>query len=375
MRQIRLGMVGGGQGAFIGAVHRIAARLDDRFSLVAGALSSDPERARISGLEIGLDPARTYTSFETMAKSESQRDDGIEAVAIVTPNDKHASVAIAFLRRDIHVICDKPLCASMDDADRLARAVRASQSRFILTHNYTAYPLIRHARALVARGDLGTVRLVQAEYAQDWLSRPLEREGHKQASWRVDPKQAGAGAIGDIGTHAFNLVGFVTGLRTERLSASLHRFGAGRQLDDNAHILMDLERGARAMLWVSQVAVGNENALRIRVYGDKGGLEWEQENPNRLLFAPIGEPKRILTRGGAGVGDAYTRLPPGHPEGYLEGFATLYAEVADLLEGRDSGALLPSLRDGLEGMWFIQAAQKSSRDDGRWIANPNDFGS
>lgn len=369
-RRLRLGMVGGGRGAFIGAVHRIASRIDDRWEVVAGALSSDPERARASAADLGIAPDRAYASWEEMARAEAAREDGIDAVAIVTPNHMHAGPAIAFLKAGIHVICDKPLAATSDQADAIAAAAREASARFVLTHNYTGYPLIRQARAMIAAGELGEIRLVQAEYAQDWLTESVEATGNKQAAWRTDPAQAGAGALGDIGTHAFNLLSFVTGLRTEALLADLQSFGPGRRVDDNAHVLLRLERGARGMLWASQVAPGNENGLRLRVYGTKGGLEWGQENPNVMTFAPFGEPKRILTRGGAGLGGSsaqFTRIPPGHPEGYLEAFATLYADAADLIAGTGDGALLPGIADGLDGMWFISACQRSSAAGGQWV--------
>jgi predicted dehydrogenase len=369
-RRLRLGMVGGGQGAFIGAVHRIAGRLDDRWELVAGALSSDPGRARASAEDLGIAPERAYGDWAEMARAEAARPDRIDAVAIVTPNHMHAGPATAFLDQGIHVICDKPLAASAEQARQIAEAAARSPARFVLTHNYTGYPLIRQAREMVARGELGEIRVVQAQYAQDWLARTIERDGQKQAAWRTDPAQAGAGAIGDIGTHAFNLAAFVTGLRATALLAELHSFGEGRRVDDNAHILLRYDGGARGMLWASQVSPGNENALTLRVYGTEGGLEWAQENPNQMTFTPLGQAKRLLTRGGAGLGGAggrWTRLPPGHPEGYLEGFATLYADAADLILGTGDGALLPGLDSGLEGMWFIEACQRSSAGGSVWI--------
>lgn len=368
MKPLKLGMVGGGQGAFIGAVHRIAARLDGRFELVAGALSSDPARAKASAAELGIAPDRAYSDFEQMARAEAARDDGIDAVSIVTPNHMHAAPSVAFLKAGIHVICDKPLAASQEDAQKIAEATAASDAQFFLTHNYTGYPLMRQARAMIARGDLGTIRLVQAEYAQDWLTQSIEGDGHKQAAWRTDPAKSGAGAIGDIGTHAFNLACFVTGLTPEALCADLHSFGAGRQVDDNAHIMLRFAGGARGTLWTSQVAVGCENGLRLRIYGDKAGLEWSQENPNQMSVTRFGEPKQILTRGGAGTGPDWTRVPPGHPEGYLEGFATLYDDIASYISGAETYELVPSLQEGLDGMWFINAAQESSKQDGAWIA-------
>jgi predicted dehydrogenase len=369
--RLKLGMVGGGQGAFIGAVHRIASRIDDRFVLVAGALSSEPARAAASAAELGIAPDRSYASYEEMARAEAARADGIDAVAIVTPNHMHAGPAVAFLNAGIHVICDKPLAATEEQAEAIAAAVAASRARFVLTHNYTGYPLIRQARAMVAEGRLGRLRVVQAEYAQDWLTETIEASGQKQAAWRTDPaRSGGGGAIGDIGTHAFNLLSFVTGLKAEALAADLHSFGPGRKVDDNAHIMLRFAGGARGMIWASQVAPGNENGLRLRVYGERGGLEWGQENPNVMTFAPFGEPKQLLTRGGAGLGgggNSWTRIPPGHPEGYLEGFATLYNDAADLIQGKGDGALLPGIAAGMEGMWFIGACIASSGANGVWV--------
>lgn len=364
MTRLRLGMVGGGQGAFIGGVHRIAARIDNRWDLVAGALSSDPARAQASADDLGI--ARSYDSYVDMAQAEAARDDGIDAVSIVTPNHMHAGPAIAFLNAGIHVICDKPLAATPSQAAQIADAVKASDAHFILTHNYTGYPLMRQAKAMIADGMLGQIRVIQAEYAQDWLAEPSAAD-NKQAAWRTDPAQAGGGAIGDIGTHALNLASFVTGQRPAALSAELHSFVEGRAVDDNAHILLRMDGGARGMLWASQVAVGNENGLRLRIYGDKGGLEWAQENPNQMTFTPFGQPKQILTRGGSGSTADWTRIPPGHPEGYLEGFATLYDDAADLIKGKGDGNLLPGIDAAMDGMWFIEACQKSSAQDGAFI--------
>jgi predicted dehydrogenase len=356
-RRIRLGMVGGGQGAFIGAVHRIAARLDDQYEFVAGALSSDPERAKASGRDLGLKEGRCYESFEVMARRESRRKDGIEVVAIVTPNNVHLPAAKAFLQRGIHVICDKPLTATLREAKRLAEIVESSGKVFALTHNYTGYPMVRQAREMVAAGELGEVRVVNANYVQDWLTTRLEASGHKQAAWRVDPARSGVGgAVGDIGTHAYNLACFVSGLDAESVAADLTSFVEGRQLDDNVHVMLRYAEGARGMIWASQVAPGNENRLTLGVYGTKGGLEWAQEEPNLLWFAAYDQPKRLITRAGAGAGKAaarVTRVPPGHPEGYLEGFANIYAEAARAIlaarEGRapDSDVLFPTVEDGV----------------------------
>jgi predicted dehydrogenase len=377
MKAIRLGMVGGGKDAFIGGVHRIASRIDGQFDLVAGALSSTPEKSRESGAALGLDLERCYGSYAEMAEAEAARPDGIRAVSIVTPNHMHADPAIAFLKRGIHVICDKPLTATMDQAEALAKAVGEAQALFILTHNYTGYPMIRQARDMVAAGELGKLRVVQVEYPQDWLTEAAEQSGdNKQAEWRTDPERSGAGgSIGDIGTHAHNLACFVTGLQVERLAADLQSFVPGRRVDDNANILLRFAGGARGMLWTSQVAPGCENGLRLRAYGEKGGLEWAQEDPNYLWFTPFGQPKRLLTRAGAGAGhaaNAVSRTPGGHPEGYLEGFANIYTGAAAAIRAAEAGetpdlALLPGLTAGMEGMRFISAALKSSQDDAAWV--------
>jgi predicted dehydrogenase len=375
--RVRLGMVGGGEGAFIGAVHRLAARMDDHYVLVAGALSSTPEKAQRSGKTLGLAPDRIYDDFETMAKEEAKRPDGIEAVAIVTPNDTHAPASKAFLKAGIHVICDKPLTLNLKEALSLEKAVKQSGRIFALTHNYTGYPMARHARAMVKAGDLGQIRVVQVEYPQDWLTEKIEDTGQKQAVWRNDPKRAGAGGcLGDIGTHAHNIAAFVTGLELESLSADLTSFVKGRKLDDNVHIMMRYKGGAKGMLWASQVAPGNENNLKLRVYGTKGGLEWWQEHPNQLIWSPLNKPPQILSRGTGSAGPAaarMTRVPPGHPEGYLEGFANIYTEVANAIRAArskkklDPAVMFPTVADGVSGIAFIEAAVKSSAKDGKWV--------
>lgn len=375
MAPIRLGMVGGGNDAFIGGVHRIAARIDGRFELVAGALSSTAEKSKASGAALGLDADRCYGDFTEMAKREARLKNGVEAVAIVTPNHVHYPAAREFLKRGIHVICDKPLTSTLADAKKLVAAAEKSDAQFILTHNYTGYPMVRQARAMVADGALGKIRVVQAEYPQDWLTNPLEGEGLKQAEWRTDPARSGAGGcVGDIGTHAYNLAAFVTGLALESLAADLTSFVDGRRLDDNVHVMLRYAGGAKGMLWSSQVAPGNENGLKLRVYGEKGGLEWSQEDPNYLWFTPHGEPKRLLTRNGAGADAANqgaSRIPPGHPEGYLEGFANIYNEAADLIIAARDGAvpdhLLPTVHDGLDGVTFIDACVRSSGRNAAWV--------
>jgi predicted dehydrogenase len=376
-RRLRLGMVGGGPEAFIGAVHRIAARLDDRYELVAGALSSDPERGRSFALRLGIAADRAYGSFAEMAASEAVRSDPIDAVAIVTPNHLHYPAAKAFLEAGIHIICDKPLTTTVRDALDLAEVVRRSGLVFGLTHNYTGYPLVRQARAMVAAGELGRIRVVQVDYAQDWLTTPLETTGQKQAVWRTDPAQSGpAGCLGDIGTHAYNLAGFVTGLACEAVAADLSTFVAGRRLDDNVNMLLRFAGGARGMLWASQVAPGNDNNLRLRVYGERAGLQWRQEEPNQLLLSPLGEPPRLIRRAGAGADAAAahaSRIPAGHPEGYLEAFAQLYTDLAEQIaahrDGRTadpSALLVPGIEAGLDGMRFIAAALDSSRRGAGW---------
>jgi len=366
-------MVGGGNDAFIGGVHRIASRIDDRYELVAGALSSTPEKARASGEALGL--PRIYDDYKQMAIREARRKDGIEAVSIVTPNHVHYAAAREFLKRGIHVICDKPLTSTLADAKKLVKAAEQSGALFILTHNYTGYPMVRQAREMVEKGDIGTIRVVQVEYPQDWLS---EEQDFKQAEWRTDPARSGAGgSTGDIGTHAHNLACFISGLEVEALAADLDAFVPGRQVDDNAHVMLRFKGGAKGMLWSSQVAPGNENALRIRVYGEKGGLEWAQEDPNYLWVTPLGEPKRLITRNGAGAGEAaarMSRVPAGHPEGYLEGFANIYSEAAEAIRAHQAGTtpdaavLYPTVQDGLRGVEFVDACVRSSKRNAAWVS-------
>ncbi|MEM6615345.1 MAG: Gfo/Idh/MocA family oxidoreductase [Pseudomonadota bacterium] len=370
--RIRLGMVGGGNDAFIGGVHRISSRIDDHYELVAGALSSTPEKSRASGEALGL--PRIYDDYKSMAIREARLKNGIEVVSIVTPNHVHYQAAREFLKRGIHVICDKPLTSTLADAKKLVKAAEASSALFILTHNYTGYPMVRQARDMIAAGEIGKIRVVQVEYPQDWLT--VEQD-FKQAEWRTDPARSGAGgSTGDIGTHAYNLACFVTGLEAEELAADLTAFVPGRQVDDNAHVMLRFNGGAKGMLWSSQVAPGNENALRIRVYGEKGGLEWAQEDPNYLWYTPFGEPKRLITRGGAGAGDAaarVSRIPPGHPEGYLEGFANVYSEAARAIiahrAGRsiDADVTFPTVYDGLKGVQFVDACVRSAQRNAAWV--------
>ena len=379
-RRLRLGMVGGGHGAFIGGVHRIAARLDDRYELVAAALSSDADRSLAAAKELHI--PRAYRSFEEMASAESKRDDGIEAVSIVTPNNLHYAPAKVFLETGIHVICDKPLTTTLQDALELAQIVERTGLVFGLTHNYTGHPMVRQAREMVQAAELGPIRLIQVEYVQDWLTTPLEKTGPKQADWRTDPARSGpGGSLGDIGTHAFNLACFVTGLAVEQLAASVTTFVPGRRLDDNVHVMLRFSNGAKGGLWASQVAPGNENNLRLRVYGEKAGLDWRQEDPNVLIFTPLGETRRTITRGSAGTGRAAshaTRIPSGHPEGYLEAFAQLYTDLAEQITARQENRapnpdslLIPGVWDGVQGVRFINAALESSRNGSAWTAISN----
>jgi predicted dehydrogenase len=371
--KLRLGMVGGGHGAFIGAVHRMAARLDDEFELIAAALSADPARALSSGQTLGLAPDRIYESYTQMLEREAVRPDRIDAVAIVTPNHLHFPVAQLALELGFHVICDKPMTVTRAEAETLVALQAKTGLVFCLTHNYTGYPMVRQARAMVEAGALGPLRVVQVEYPQEWLT---EEVVSKQAEWRNDPSRAGSGGcIGDIGTHAFQLACYVTQLKPQALLAELTTFVPDRRLDDNACMLLRFEGGARGMLWASQVAPGHDNALRLRIYGEKAGLEWAQETPNSLIFSPYGAPKQILTRNGPGNTPAalrVTRVPAGHPEGYVEAFATLYTEAARAIRAYQAGQSpepevhYPTATDGLQGIRFIQAAITSSAANGNW---------
>lgn len=375
-RKLRLGMVGGGRDAFIGAVHRIAARLEDRYDLVAGCLSSDPSRAAASAADLRLPADRSYADYEAMAREEAGR---IDVVAIVTPNHLHVPVARAFLAQGIDVICDKPLSATLAEARALREAVASAGVIFALTYNNTGHAMVRHAREMVAAGALGDIRVVQAEYAQDWLALPIERDGHKQASWRLDPARSGVGGcISDIGTHAFNLAAYVTGQTPTEVCAELSRFVGGRALDDDASVMLRYGTGTRGTLWASQVATGCENALSLRVYGSKGGLEWRQEQPNELIVSELGRAQRRLTKGGPESGPAArhaTRTPAGHPDGYLDAFATIYADAAELIlarrEGRAPNPLattVPGIAEGMAAMRFVDAAVNSSAAGGVWTA-------
>lgn len=372
-------MVGGGQGSLIGNVHRIASRIDDRYELVAGALSSDPARALQSALDLGIDKERSYADFAQMAEKEAERDDGIDAVSIVTPNHLHSGPIESFAARGIHVICDKPLCDTMENAKQAKKSLEDNNVCFLLTHNYTGYPLVREARAMVAAGEIGDVRYVRATYIQGWLSTDVENQGVKQAEWRTDPKRSGpVGCVGDIGTHAFHIARYVTGLELERVAADLTSFVPGRKLDDHADILLRYEGGAKGVLSCSQISLGHENGLSFGIYGTKGSLRWEQEHPNQMTVCTGGnEPVRQYSRGLANLGPwaaAATRIPPGHPEGYLEAFAQLYSDVAvqilarinGIESGIENAAPFPGIDDGMAGMAFSAAALESSNGGSAW---------
>ncbi|WP_428374376.1 Gfo/Idh/MocA family protein [Lichenicoccus sp.] len=373
-RRLRLGMVGGGEGSFIGAVHRLAARMDDQYELVAGAFSSDPQRSARSGEALHVPADRIYADFETMARAEGARADRIDVVSVVTPNDSHYVICSAFLRAGIGVICDKPLTTTIEDARALRSLVQQTGLPFVVTHTYAGYPMVREARAMVAGGVLGKIRLVQVEYPQDWLSEPVRS---KQADWRLDPAKSGpTGCTGDIGTHAHHLACYVSGLAVETLLAELSSMVPGRVLDDNAGMLLRFRGGARGMLWASQVAPGDPNGLRARVYGERGSLAWVQQAPNQLLHTPLGDATRTLFLGMKGLSPvAGARVPAGHPEGYLEAFAQLYTDAAAVIRAHaESGRaeseldLLPGIDAGVRGVAFIMAALRSSQAGGVWTA-------
>ncbi len=375
MTRLKLGMIGGGQGAFIGAVHRIASRIDDRYELIAGCLSSTEDKALASAKEIGIAPDRSYSDFTTMAKAEALREDGIEVVSIVTPNHMHAQPAIEFLKKGIHVICDKPMTATLDEAQELYNIVKNSEAHFFLTHNYSGYPVVREMRRLVKEGSIGKIRVVKGSYLQGWLAKKEEDNGLKQAEWRTDPWRSGvAGAVGDIGSHTMHLLEFVTNHKLESLAADLSIFVSGRRLDDDASILIRMNNNVRGSLWISQVAVGEENNFKISIYGEKGALHWAQENPNYATLSTHGELDKIITRGGPIHKDssmANVRIPPGHPEGYLEGFAQIYTDVADVIQESDKATqlldVLPNADDGLHIMKFINASVQSSNNNSEWV--------
>jgi predicted dehydrogenase len=377
-RKLRLAMVGGGPGSNIGDTHRRAASFDGRYTLLAGVFASDPARSRAFAESLEIAPERRYGSWEEMAEREGVRKDGVEVVAIMTPNASHHPIAKAFLERGIDVICDKPLTTGLDDALDLLRLARRTGLVFAVTYNYTGYPMVRQAREMIRSGELGAIRLVQVEHASGWAATLLEASGHKQATWRTNPSIAGKSAVvGDIGTHAHHLARFVTGLEVTELSAELSTVVPGRKSDDNAHVKLRFTNGARGLMWVSMAATGNLHGQRIRVFGEKASLEWIQEQPEQLHLRPLDGPHRVLSRGCGYLSAAAqraTRLWPGHPEGFLEAFANLYAGAADaVLARRDDAPLdrsalsFPTVEDGVLGVKFVEAAVESSRRDGAWV--------
>ncbi|HEX2854916.1 MAG TPA: Gfo/Idh/MocA family oxidoreductase [Opitutaceae bacterium] len=381
-RKLRFGMIGGGRGAFIGAVHRIAAQMDGQAELVAGAFSSDAARSKLSGADFFLDPARVYGSYTEMAKAESARPaaDRLDFVVIVTPNHQHFPPAKLFLESGFNVVCDKPVTFNLAEAKALKKSVVKSGKIFALTHNYTGNVMVKQARELVRSGFLGEIRKVVAEYPQGWLSTLLEKTGQKQAGWRTDPKRSGAaGCIGDIGTHAENLARYISGLHIDSLCADLTTFVKGRKLDDDGNILVRFKGGAKGIIHSSQISVGDENNLNIRVYGTKAAVEWHQEHPNELVVKFPDQPRQVWRRGNgyvAGVAGKFTRIPAGHPEGYLEAFGNIYREVFRAIAAEAGGKArpkdldFPSIDDGIEGMAFIETAVKSSKLGAKWVKFP-----
>ena len=380
-RKIRMGMIGGGRGAFIGGVHRMAAALDGQIELVCGAFSSNPKTSKLSGQDLYLPPERTYGSYEEMIYAEAKRPlgDRMDFVSIVTPNHVHFDPAELALQTGFHVMCDKPMTLNLAEAKTLQALVKKTGLLFGLTHNYTGYPLVKHARDLARSGKLGDIRKIVVEYPQGWLATPLEQTGQKQASWRTDPKRSGGcGCMGDIGTHAENLAEYITGLKITQLCADLHTFVKGRPLDDDGNCLLQFNNGARGILYASQVSVGEENGLAIRVYGTKAGLKWVQLHPNDLAVYSLDKPKQIL-RPGAGLpslsktAQDNCRLPAGHPEGFIEAFANLYRNFAcalrATLEGRKPTAAsldFPNVNDGVRGMAFIDTLLASNKSKQKW---------
>jgi predicted dehydrogenase len=380
VRQLRYGMVGGGRDAFIGAVHRAAAALDQQAVLAAGALSSNPDKAKASGRDLGLPDERAYGSWEELLEQERARpeEERIDLVVIVTPNDVHFPVAKAALEAGFHVVCDKPLVHTSAQAQQLVELADSSGRIFGVTYNYTGYPLVRHARDMVAAGELGELRKVVVQYSQGWLATRLEQTGNKQADWRTDPARSGvAGAMGDIGSHAENLAATITGLNVTQVSADLATMVEGRRLDDDAAVLLRFGPSVRGLLVASQIEIGQENNLRIRVHGSEGSLTWAQEDPNVLWHAPASGPVRALRRGNDYLSPSAqraTRIPPGHPEGYLEAFANVYLGVFEAIRAQQSGAELhelegqfPTVADGARGVRFIERVVESSRSDQKWL--------
>jgi predicted dehydrogenase len=377
-QKLKMGMVGGGRDAFIGAVHRMAARLDGRIELVAGAFSSDPAKSRASGEDLGLDPSRVYADYETMAAAEAKLSESerIDFVSIVTPNHVHFPPAKTFLEAGFHVVCDKPMTYDLAEAKALRDLVKSTGKVFALTHNYTGYPMVKEARELVRNGDLGKLLKVVAEYPQGWLIQPIDAEGQKQAAWRTDPSRTGASScIGDIGTHAENLGRYITGLEIDELCADFTTFVPGRRLEDDGNLLLRYQGGARGVLYASQVSVGEENNLTIRVYGTKASLEWHQEHPNELTVKYPDAPRKIYRRGNSynsEIAKRFTRLPFGHPEAFIEAFANIYLEAARAIDAVKEAKPIPAdvdyptVEDGVLGMAFIATAVASAKNGSTW---------
>ncbi|MGV3532267.1 MAG: Gfo/Idh/MocA family protein [Chthoniobacteraceae bacterium] len=378
-RKIRYGMVGGGRGAFIGAVHRIAANIDGQIELVCGAFSSDPEKSRASGSDFYLPQERCYGTFEEMIQKEKAlpADQRMDFISIVTPNHMHFPPAKMALENGFHVLSDKPATFDLAEAKELGELVKKTGLLYGLTHNYTGYPLVKQAREMIREGKLGKIRKVVVEYPQGWLATRIEESGQKQASWRTDPKKSGAaGCVGDIGTHAENLAEYITGLKISELAADLSTFVEGRQLDDDANILLRFENGAKGVLHCSQISVGEENNLNIRVYGEKGGFEWHQNEPNTLLVKWLDQPMQVYRTSNGYLGKAAaanSRTPPSHPEGYLEAFANIYRNFASHIRAKVDGTTpdelvldYPKIEDGIRGMAFIEAVVASGHNNAAW---------
>ena len=379
-RKIRMGMIGGGRGAFIGAVHRMAAALDGQIELVCGAFSSNAKRSKLSGQDLFLPPQRVYDNYEEMIIKESKlpEDERMDFVSIVTPNHVHYGPAKLALQHGFHVVCDKPLAFSLKEAKDLARLVKRKGLIFALTHNYTGYPMVKQAKAMIAKGKIGEIRKVVVEYPQGWLSTNLEASNQKQAAWRTDPTRSGVGgSVGDIGTHAENLAEYITGLKITKLCADVNTFVNGRLLDDDVNVLLEFENGAKGILFCTQIAAGEENNLRIRVYGEKAGLDWNQQEPNSLIVRWLDKSMEVQR---TGVGkqypsvEAHIRIPAGHPEGYLEAFANIYRNFAYCVQARIAGKKpkaiytdFPTVEDGVRGMQFIERVITSGKSKNKWI--------
>jgi predicted dehydrogenase len=377
-KKLTYGMVGGGQGAFIGEVHRKSIALDGKAELVAGCFSQDHKNTLATGKILGLDEDRLYASFEEMMTAEGHRQDKIDFAVIVTPNNSHFAIAKLAMENGIHVVCDKPLTTTSEDAEELARLSAEKDLLFCVTYTYTGYPMVKHLREMIAKGELGDIRFVNAEYPQEWLSTPLEESGQKQAAWRTDPALTGASnCVGDIGSHIENMVSYLTGLRIRSLCARLDSFVEGRTLDDNASIMVEYDSGAKGLYWSSQIAVGHDNGLKVRIYGTKGSIEWCQEYPNYAKVCDLSRPTVTLSRGRDDMyphAQGYSRVPAGHPEGYFEAFANIYSTFCDALGKKLAGESLtseemdfPGVDEGVQGVKFIEKCVESSKNGATWV--------